>query len=75
MHLPEHDLAQFTSLSAIEEFGEKSYEYGVYTGEITPGEEDDSDETNGTNESRISTAQEEPLEVITPCMQILGYRT
>ena len=58
----------------IEEFGEKSYEYGVYTGEITPGEEDDSDEpdetietneTNETNETCLpSTAQEEPLEVI-----------
>ena len=49
----------------IEEFGEKSYEYGVYSGEITPGEEDDSDETNETNESCLpSTAQEEPLEVI-----------
>ena len=49
----------------IEEFRKKSYEYGIYSGEITPGEEDDSDETNGTNESCLpSTAQEEPLEVI-----------
>ena len=46
----------------IEEFEIKSYEYGIYTGEITPSEPD---ETNETNESCLpSTAQEEPLEVI-----------
>ena len=46
----------------IVEFGEKSYEYGIYSGEITPSE---TNETNETNESCLpSTAQEEPLEVI-----------
>ena len=46
----------------IEEFEIKSYEYGIYSGEITPSEQD---ETNETNETCLpSTAQEEPLEVI-----------
>ena len=40
----------------IDEFEIKSYEYGIYTGEITPNE---------TNETcQHSTTQEEPLEVI-----------
>ena len=47
------------STRATEEFEIKSYEYGVYSGEITPSE------TNETNELCIpSTTQEEPLEVI-----------
>ena len=45
----------------IEEFGKKSYEYGIYTGEITPSETAPSE----TNELCIpSKTQEEPLEVI-----------
>ena len=40
----------------IDEFGTKSYEYGIYSGETT---------TSETNETcRHSTTQEEPLEVI-----------
>ena len=40
----------------IDEFGTKSYEYGIYSGETTPSE---------TNETcQHSTTQEEPLEVI-----------
>ena len=46
----------------IEEFEIKSYEYGIYTGEITPSEPD---ETNETNELCIpSKTDKEPLEVI-----------
>ena len=52
----------------IEEFGKKSYEYGIYTGEITPSEPDESNESNEANETNESclhsTTQEEPLEVI-----------
>ena len=43
----------------IDEFGTKSYEYGIYTGEITPSEQDETNET-----CQHSTTQEEPLEVI-----------
>ena len=46
----------------IEEFEIKSYEYRIYTGEITTSE------TNATNETiescQPSKTQEEPLEVI-----------
>ena len=41
----------------IDEFGTKSYEYGIYSGETTPSE------TNETCQHSTST-QEEPLEVI-----------
>ena len=51
-----------SATGVIEEFEIKSYEYGIYSGEITPSEQD---ETNETNETCLpSTAQEEPLEVI-----------
>jgi cell division protein FtsB len=43
----------------VEEFGKKSYEYGIYSGET------ELSETNELNESCLhSTTQEEPLEVI-----------
>ena len=46
----------------IEEFGTKSYEYGIYTGEITPSE---TNEPNQSNQPCIpSKTDEEPLEVI-----------
>ena len=44
----------------IDEFGTKSYEYGIYSGETTPSE---TNETNETCQHSTST-QEEPLEVI-----------
>ena len=49
----------------IEEFGNKSYEYGIYSGDITPDEANEINETKETNETN-ETCQptKEPLEVI-----------
>ena len=46
----------------IEEFDIKSYEYGIYTREITPSETNETFETNET--CQLSNTQKEPLEVI-----------
>ena len=49
----------------IEEFGTKSYEYGIYTGETAPSETSESNEPNQSNQPCIpSKTDEEPLEVI-----------
>jgi len=52
----------------IEEFGNKSYEYGIYSGDITPDEANETNEINETKETnetnRSCQLTKEPLEVI-----------
>eukprot|EP01046_Picozoa_sp_COSAG06_P029945 COSAG06_NODE_2815_length_6235_cov_641.255704_8_plen_97_part_00 len=58
----------------IEEFGNKSYEYGIYSGDITPDEANEINETNEANEANEANETnktnqscqptKEPLEVI-----------